>query len=463
MLTAHRFTATVTQECRRRLEDALANTTPIARGEPHQAAVAAIQAALSDLNRGYLVEAQVDGFFGLSTAAAVESFQRDYGLAADGTVGRQTMAQLDTLYNSDVIREPAGRSIHIGVNFVDPNHYGSDFPLVSCVNDARKMCEIAESLGYDTTTFENEEATVVNFTGAMRGAISDLFPGDSLMITFSGHGSQIPNNSDDLEADLLDETLCFYDRMMIDDELFALLGQLREGVRVHAVFDSCHSATIYKDLLVNPRPLGFKEVQGVFFTESQQTLKQLTTVTTVTVLAPDPEQPEKSIEQPMTGQPIATKGLSKALDGARPDLSAPPKPKRSLDEDVASLFADLNADARTGKPKAIGIKESFPIYEHNRDLYDAIKNVVGPQEDQHLDCTLVSLSACQDSQTTPAGQVYSLFTYNIMTVWGTGFTGSYNQLYRGLKSVAPPDAIPALNTEGSRLAEARLYDRPFVF
>lgn len=463
MLTAHRFTAIPTKDCRARLEDALSNKKPIARDEPHRAAVSAIQAALSDLNRGYLIEAEIDGFFGLRTAAAVETFQRDYGLAADGYVGRQTLAQLDALYNSDVIRKPVGRSIHVGVDHVDSSHYGSAFPLASCVNDARKMREIAESLGYDVTTFENESATVANFTGAVRAAISTLFAGDSLMITFSGHGSQIPNNSDDIEADLLDETLCFYDRMMIDDELYAMLAQLREGVRVHAVFDSCHSGTVYKDLLVNPNRLGFKEVQETLFGENKRMLKQLTTGTTVTVLAPDPEQPEKSIEQLMTGQPISTKRLSKALDGESPELSASPKPKKSLDDDVAALFADLSAYARTGQTKAIAFKDSFPIYERNNSLYDAVKNVVGAKENQHLSCTLVSLSACQDPQTTPAGQVYSLFTYNIITAWSTGFAGSYNQFHRNLKNVAPSDATPALNTEGSSLAEARLYDRPFVF
>jgi hypothetical protein len=465
MLTAHRFTALVTQDCRRRLEDALSNSKPIARGEPHRAAVAAIQAALSDLNRGYLMEAEVDGYFGPRTTTALELFQRDYGLAADGTVGRQTMSQLDTLYSSDMVREPVGRSIHIGVNRIDPGHYGDEFPLVSCVNDAHKMCEIAENLGYDATTFENEEATVANFTGAMRGAISDLFAGDSLMITFSGHGSQLPNNSEDVEADLLDETLCFYDRMMIDDELFALMAQLREGVRVHAVFDSCHSGTVHKALLLldEAKPVEFKEMQEILFTKTRKNLKELTAVTTVTILAPDPEAPEKSIEQSIEGQPISTRGLSKALDGEAPELSSRPKPTKSTDDDLASLFADLEADARTGKTKLIDIKANPKIYDDHKDLYDAIKNVVGPQEDQHLNCTLVSLSACQDSQTTPAGQVYSLFTYNIMTAWGTGFSGSYNQFYRNLKNVAPSDATPALNTEGSRLAEARLYDRPFVF
>ena len=51
------------------------------------------------------------------------------------------------------------------------------------------MREIADRLGYDATTLENESATTANFTGFLRQAISDLFAGDSLLITFSGHGS----------------------------------------------------------------------------------------------------------------------------------------------------------------------------------------------------------------------------------------------------------------------------------
>src|SRR3954454_1082759 len=224
MLTAHRFTAVPTQDCRKRLEEALANQRTIARGEPHRGAVTAIQAALADLSGGYLLSVEVDGFFGNRTAAAVEAFQRDYGLVADGIVGRQVMTKLDLIYSGAMIRQAVGRSVHVGVDRVDAGHYGAAFPLASCVNDARKMQEIANGLGYATTTLENEGATVADFTGFMRSAISDLVAGDSLLITFSGHGSQIPNTSDDTEADLLDETLCFHDRMLIDDELFSLFA-----------------------------------------------------------------------------------------------------------------------------------------------------------------------------------------------------------------------------------------------
>ena len=107
MLTARRFTSVPTRDTCQRLEDACQNRRPIAHGESHRGAVIAIQSALADLNRGYLLEAEADGYFGPRTYAAVEAFQRDYGLAADGIVGRQTMTQLDTLYSNEVMRRPA--------------------------------------------------------------------------------------------------------------------------------------------------------------------------------------------------------------------------------------------------------------------------------------------------------------------------------------------------------------------
>lgn len=53
--------------------------------------VTAIQTKLSEL--GYL-QGKVDGIFGSQTKDAVIRFQRDYGLTADGIVGKNTLASL---------------------------------------------------------------------------------------------------------------------------------------------------------------------------------------------------------------------------------------------------------------------------------------------------------------------------------------------------------------------------------
>jgi hypothetical protein len=440
MFMSHRFNTVPTKDCRDRLESALANRRPIARGEQHRGAVVAIQSALADLNRGYLLHAEIDGYFASRTYNAVEAFQRDYGLVADGIVGKQTMMQLDTLYSSDVVRQPRGLSVHVGVDRLDPAHYGDEFRLSCCVNDARKMRDIAESLGYSAVTFENEDATVSNFTGFMRGAISNLVAGDALLVTFSGHGSQIPNNSADAEADGLDETLCFFDRMLVDDEFYALLAQFREGVRVHTVFDSCHSGTVAQD------PFVMTNERDAYEQKTIDTLEKT--------------KEEKKKEE---NRPISADEILKALDDENVNLAEPPQPTKNVDKDISTLFADMHCEEITTSANQKEILEYNLIYQQNKSLYDAIKNVVGPQENQQLSCSVITLSACQDSQTTPAGRLYSFFTSNILSVWQSGgFEGSYRQFHGRLADIARPDSIPQLNTYGTNLANARLYDRPFV-
>lgn len=451
MLTARRFKNVPSRNCRERLEAVLNNLRPIARGDPHRSAVACLQHALSDLNAGYLLPAEVDGYFGARTYAAVEAFQRDYGLAADGIVGRQTLAQLDTLYSSDVIRQPRGISIHVGLNRLDPAHYGDEFSLSCCVNDARKMRDIAADIGYETAILEDTEATVTNFTGFMRCAISELYSGDSLLVTFSGHGSQIPNNSADIEADNLDETLCFFDRMLLDDEFYALISQLREGVRVHAVFDSCHSGSVAQDPFEQESTKDFERQRY-----KEKTLIRLKS-------ADNPTQTE------IPDRPYQAKEISKAVGGEESASQVdPPRStnRQAANEDVSSLFSDLYSDeVPTEKNmKMLLVTDYTRVYRENKDLYDAIANVVGSAENQPLACSVITLSACQDSQTTQAGRVYSLFTYNFVSVWGTSaYDGSYQQFHNGLVNVSRPDSTPVINTYGASLANARLFDRPLMF
>ncbi len=465
MLTVRRFTTIPTRDCVQRLEDAAQNRRPIVRGEQHRGAVVAIQSALADLNRNYLLEAEVDGYFGPRTYAAVEAFQRDYGLAADGIVGRQTMSQLNTLYSGDVIRQPRGISIHVGLNRVDPEHYGDEFELASCVNDARKMHEIAERIGYEAITLEDDQATTRAFTSFMRSATSELYAGDSLLVTFSGHGSQIPNLSADSEADYLDETLCFFDRMFLDDEFYALLGQFRSGVRVHAVFDSCHSGTVAKDPFEQEtsKSLEYKK-------HKKKTLESLQSSNGAGEMTTDEESAGIAVGEPTSEdtRPIASKELEKALDGDKAATADAPKPtaEKEANEEIASLFAELRADEEPTQKNMKQIEEAewTRIYREKKDFYDAIQDVVGPQENQQLMCSVITLSACRDSQTTQAGRVYSLFTYNLASIWGgRGYESSYQQFYNRLLSISRPDSTPELNTYGTNLAAARLYDRPFMF
>jgi hypothetical protein len=71
--------------------------------------------------------------------------------------------------------------------------------------------------------------------------------GDIFWLTYSGHGSQVPdtNNNGD-EPDRQDETWVLYDRELIDDELYALWGKFKAGVHILVLSDSCHSGTVIR-------------------------------------------------------------------------------------------------------------------------------------------------------------------------------------------------------------------------
>jgi hypothetical protein len=137
-----------------------------------------------------------------------------------------------------------GMSIHIGLNRVDSAKYGGwEGKLNACENDARNMEQIARNVGFqERTLLLTADATVENVTAELRKAAKALSPGDILFLTYSGHGGQIPDlNGPEDEPDRLDETLVFYDRQYIDDELYKEFEAFTEGVRIPACFDSCHS------------------------------------------------------------------------------------------------------------------------------------------------------------------------------------------------------------------------------
>ena len=140
-----------------------------------------------------------------------------------------------------------GCSLHLGLNFVDPKHYGGwDGELAACEFDANDMAAIAKAQGHaETTVLLTKEATSGRLIREMLRLARTLEAGDLLLLTYSGHGGQIPDEGSE-EDDRMDETWCLYDRQLIDDEIYRLLGQFRKGVRIVSLSDSCHSGTVLR-------------------------------------------------------------------------------------------------------------------------------------------------------------------------------------------------------------------------
>jgi hypothetical protein len=139
-------------------------------------------------------------------------------------------------------------SINIGLNYVDADAYGGwSGQLTACVNDAECMQRIADGLGYSSTLLLNEEATAERVIYEIGSAARALDAGGILLLTYSGHGGQMPDADGD-EDDNKDETWVLYDRQLVDDELYNLWNQFGSGARIVVLSDSCHSGSVSRDI-----------------------------------------------------------------------------------------------------------------------------------------------------------------------------------------------------------------------
>lgn len=164
-----------------------------------------------------------------------------------------------------------GISLHIGVNEVDPYGYpliptrrarkyvvlsdkynpvefDCDFkigwvgPLSSCELDADNMYALAKSQKFKAKVLKTKRATTARVTKEIRSAAKQLVAGDTFLMSYSGHGSQVEDLSGD-ERDGEDETWCLYDRMFLDDEQRELYAEFAKGVKIVVLSDSCHSGS----------------------------------------------------------------------------------------------------------------------------------------------------------------------------------------------------------------------------
>lgn len=129
-----------------------------------------------------------------------------------------------------------GTSIHIGVNHPAST---SECPLSLSEANAWKMAELAYQAGYGAIhVLRGADATRKAVGGLLAAAAEALEPGHTLFVSFSGHGSHVPDADGD-ERDRWDETWCLHDADLVDDELAAVWRRAAPGTRVLVVADSC--------------------------------------------------------------------------------------------------------------------------------------------------------------------------------------------------------------------------------
>ncbi|KAF2685685.1 hypothetical protein K458DRAFT_403058 [Lentithecium fluviatile CBS 122367] len=144
------------------------------------------------------------------------------------------------------------KALLIGINY-----FGQRGQLRGCINDVKNMSTYLNShFGYkredmvlltDDQHNPMSQPTKANILRAMHWLVKDARPNDSLFFHYSGHGGQTKDLDGD-EDDGYDEVVYPVDFRtaghIVDDEMHRIMvSPLQPGVRLTAIFDSCHSGS----------------------------------------------------------------------------------------------------------------------------------------------------------------------------------------------------------------------------
>lgn len=145
----------------------------------------------------------------------------------------------------------AKRALCIGIN----DYPGTGSDLRGCVNDANDWAATLGGRGFTVSKLLDSQATKAAMVEAFAGLIGGAKDGDTVVITFSGHGTLAPDTSGD-EIDGYDEALCPYDihqgKVLLDDEIHELFNKRPAGARLILISDSCHSGTVTRNAPQDP-------------------------------------------------------------------------------------------------------------------------------------------------------------------------------------------------------------------
>lgn len=144
-------------------------------------------------------------------------------------------------------RKPQTKALLVAINEYPPH-----IPeLYGCINDSflvnRTLQEVYAFPSRNIHLLHNSRATTDRIKNKLDWLLDGARAGDSLLLHYSGHGTQVPDRIGD-EVDGLDECIVPFDfdfdaPGLIDDDLRELFGGLPAGVKLTVIFDCCHCGT----------------------------------------------------------------------------------------------------------------------------------------------------------------------------------------------------------------------------
>jgi hypothetical protein len=162
---------------------------------------------------------------------------------------------LTNKYNSDilVIQKFVPNQIVINKNkkalLIGINYTGTSNELYGCINDVNSIKERITANGFTNintiTDLTNKKPTRDNILLEFKNLLINSQSGDLLLFFYSGHGSYTLDKNKD-EQDRYDELIVSSDlKGIVDDELKLIIQQnLKQGVTLFALFDSCFSGSV---------------------------------------------------------------------------------------------------------------------------------------------------------------------------------------------------------------------------
>ncbi len=141
----------------------------------------------------------------------------------------------------------ANKALCIGIN----DYPGTQNDLSGCVNDANDWSAELVTRGYSVTNLLNAQASRAAMLKAMSDMILGARAGETVVFTYSGHGTWVPDSSGD-EPDGRDEALCPADITtagpLVDDEIRQMFARRAAEVRILLISDSCHSGSVTRGI-----------------------------------------------------------------------------------------------------------------------------------------------------------------------------------------------------------------------
>ena len=130
------------------------------------------------------------------------------------------------------------------------NYRGTDNELRGCINDANNLkSKLETTYDFKNITVLSDDtglkSTAINIINELRKLLDNSNPGDTLFVSFSGHGTHMKDTSGD-EKDGRDEMFVTLDNQCIRDDELKLFVQtkLKKDVKLFMLFDCCHSGSI---------------------------------------------------------------------------------------------------------------------------------------------------------------------------------------------------------------------------